>query len=80
MSHGILTQPGWTLVRVAGETKSLEELVIESIDKHPNELHGKPATDPPDNLEHIKWGQRVRSTLLMSPWPARMALRPRLTD
>ena len=35
-----------------------EELVIESIDKHPNELHGKPATDPPDNLGHTKWGQR----------------------
>merc|ERR1711873_338358 len=34
-----------------------EELVIETIDKHLNELHGKPATDPPDDLEHTKWGQ-----------------------
>merc|ERR1711952_435925 len=34
-----------------------EEPVIESIDKHPDKLHGKPATEPPDNLEHTKWGQ-----------------------
>merc|ERR1711873_146184 len=34
-----------------------EELVIETIDGHHDELHGKPATDPPDDLEQTKWGQ-----------------------
>ena len=34
-----------------------EELIIETIDGHHDELHGKPATDPPDDLEQTKWGQ-----------------------
>ena len=34
-----------------------EELVIETILEHHDELSGKPATDPPDNLERAKWGQ-----------------------
>ena len=34
-----------------------EELVIESIDEHLNELNSKPVTEPPDNLEHTMRGK-----------------------
>ena len=35
-----------------------EELVVESIDEHLNELNSKPVTEPPNDLEHTLRGQK----------------------